>query len=144
MIPRPTPYSDFGCQKIMYCALVQMNMKYESQLTAYLSVGVGEAGSCWCWLLLMWAVRPFQSDWARTADPPRPPPAPGIHRARARRWGGGQQEFQVWCRGGDGEMLHNHNLVIIYTLSTHCDRGGPIVHTTVSFPTTPTVSCRLC
>ena len=53
MIPRPTHYSDLGCQKIMYCALVQMNMKYESQLTAYLGVGVGEAGSCWCWLLLM-------------------------------------------------------------------------------------------
>ena len=127
MIPRPTPYSDFGCQKIMYCAFVQMYMKYESQLTSvWVSGRRGPAGAGCCSCELSDHSSPTEHGLrTRGGHPPHPAstaPGPGDE-------AGGSKNF----RFGAGVEIERCYTIIIWSssihspVSTHWHCGGPIV-----------------
>ena len=116
---------------------------HESQLTSVsvsgkwaAAIGAG-CGSC--------ELSDHSSPTERRSQPPRHPastaPGPGDGAGAARISG-----LVPGWRWRDGEMGRCYTIIIwsSSTLSTHCGRGGPIVPRTVSFPTIPTVSCRLC
>ena len=100
----------------MYCAFVQMHMK--ASLPRSRCRGSGRR------LLVLAAAHvscptiPVRLSGAHSHPGTRHPPRPGPEMGR------GQQEFQVWCRGGDGEMGRCYT-IIIWSSSTLSHSGQP-------------------